>query len=323
VNNGIYMNGTLDEVRIYSRALAPADVLTLYNTTATSCASPVGYTGDTIYNSAYHVPQFCNGTNWIPVGKVPGAGGGGCSSPAGNEGVVGFTSTSRVMQYCDGAVWRAMGNVPISGLVGWWNFDEGSGTSAADSSGNGNTGTLHGSPLPTWTTGGYYNGALSFDGAQNYVSVPTSASLNLSSFSISAWTETTSTTNWQWIAEKATSGNGNYYFYYESSPNKLVCGFWNGSFYNHSYAWTPSTNTWYHLACTFDSAGQIVNIFINGSPVFSASETHTPSTNGNSLWIGRSSENNAFTWTGPLDDVRIYNRALSASEIWRLYNGAP
>ena len=82
--------GTIDDVRVYSRTLSPADVLTLYNTTATACAGPVGYTGDLMYNAGtYHVPQFCNGTNWIPVGPVsPGARAAGGSSPAGSEGDV-------------------------------------------------------------------------------------------------------------------------------------------------------------------------------------------------------------------------------------------
>ena len=142
----------MDEVRVYNRALSQSDVLTLYNTTATACASPAGYTGDFIYNSASHVYQFCNASNWIPVGPCPARAAAGCSSPAGSEGTFVYNADNHVLQYCDGTNWVAAGeNIPISGLVGWWNFDEGSGTSAADSSGNGNTGTTDGAP--TWTTG--------------------------------------------------------------------------------------------------------------------------------------------------------------------------
>ena len=65
--------GNIDDVRIYNRALSASDVLTLYNTTATSCAGPVGYTGDLMYNADHHVPQYCNGSAWHADGS--GAGG--------------------------------------------------------------------------------------------------------------------------------------------------------------------------------------------------------------------------------------------------------
>ncbi len=59
--------------------------------------------------------------------------------------------------------------VPLQGMVAYWTFDEGSGTTANDSSGSGNKGTLFNSPA--WTTG-KINGALSFNGVNNYVSTP-------------------------------------------------------------------------------------------------------------------------------------------------------
>src|SRR3989344_4445776 len=64
---------------------------------------------------------------------------------------------------------------PTNGLIGYWNFDEGSGTIAEDSSGNGNTGTLvNGS---TWTTGKVGSGAVSFDGVNDEVTMPHNSSL--------------------------------------------------------------------------------------------------------------------------------------------------
>src|SRR5208337_5675022 len=74
---------------------------------------------------------------------------------------------------------------PHPGLVGWWRFDEGSGTIAGDSSGNGNNGTIYGA---TWVTG-KYGDALSFDGASNYVSIPYNPIFNFGtgSFSVGVW----------------------------------------------------------------------------------------------------------------------------------------
>jgi hypothetical protein len=72
-----------------------------------------------------------------------------------------------------------------NGLVGYWSFNEGAGTAAMDSSGNGNTGTLINGP--TWVSG-KSGTALSFDGADDYVEIPETQSLNLSSaLTVSAW----------------------------------------------------------------------------------------------------------------------------------------
>jgi hypothetical protein len=77
-----------------------------------------------MYNNDYHLYQFCDGTNWIAMGPT-GAGG--------------------------------TNYAPSSGLVGWWKFDEGSGTTAADFSGNGGTLNQNGA---TWTGSGKISGAM-------------------------------------------------------------------------------------------------------------------------------------------------------------------
>jgi hypothetical protein len=81
---------------------------------------------------------------------------------------------------------------PHPGLVGWWRFDEGSGSVATDSSGNGNKGTINGA---SWATG-KYGDALSFDGASNYVSMSHNSVLSFGTgnFSAGAWIKTTDTT---------------------------------------------------------------------------------------------------------------------------------
>ena len=98
--------------------------------------------------------------------------------------------------------------VSPSGLVAYWKFDEGSGTTVSDSSGNGNTGTLVNGPL--WTAGRVGN-ALFFDGIDDNVTVPDSNSLDLSSsFTLSAWVNPASTfTDFRSILAK----NYKYYLY--------------------------------------------------------------------------------------------------------------
>jgi len=321
--------GTIDEVRVYNRALSASDVLTLYNTTATACAGPVDYAGDEIYNADYHVPQFCNGTNWIATGKVPGAGGAGCSSPAGSEGDTMYNKDSRAMQYCDGTNWNAFGgNVPLSGLVGWWNFDEGSGTSAADSSGNGATGTFNGSPLATWTTSGKIGGAVVFDGSNNTIITGTRTYFDQAPFTVSVWVKynalPSSNANGMTLVEGGISVSPyTVWELYSLGPsNDIVMIVYDSGDVQHSIASNSavSTGQWYHVVATVDSSYNI-KLYING--VQQTATANSGSMYSAATFLNISAYSGGGTFNGTIDDPRVYNRALSASEVWRLYNGAP
>jgi len=81
-----------------------------------ACANPAYEEGAVIYSSVYHMPEYCNGTQWIPFGILnPAAGGPGCSNPAGDEGTVLYNGNYHVLQYCDGDDWRAVGIGTIGG----------------------------------------------------------------------------------------------------------------------------------------------------------------------------------------------------------------
>jgi alpha-tubulin suppressor-like RCC1 family protein len=80
-----------------------------------ACASPAGIAGDLTYNTTYHAYQYCNGTNWMAMGKSPGSGGAGCANPAGVEKDLTYNTTFHVMQYCDGANWIEMGPTGTGG----------------------------------------------------------------------------------------------------------------------------------------------------------------------------------------------------------------
>src|SRR5260370_27499615 len=96
------------------------------------------------------------------------AGGAECSGPAGIEGALMYNGTYHMLQWCDGTSWQAVTAAssssfgPTTGLVGWWKFDETSGTSAADSSRNGNTSTL--AAARTSSVAGNVNNAVKPDG---------------------------------------------------------------------------------------------------------------------------------------------------------------
>ena len=122
------------------------------------------------------------------------------------------------------AVTVANATPPPPGLVGAWSFNAGSGTTAADSSGFGNTGTLNGA---TWTPSGQSGPALFFDGVNDRVDIPDSASLGLTTgMTLEAWVRPTTTTGWRSVLVKERPG-GRVYSLYSSdgaAARARTCG---------------------------------------------------------------------------------------------------
>ena len=203
------------------------------------------------------------------------------------------------------------------GLVGHWKFDEGAGTTVSDSSGNGNTGNLSNGPL--WTLG-KLGKALYFDGIDDNVIVSDSLSLDLTaSFTLSAWVNPASASTsftpviikdykyWLFASAGGYCGDG--------SP---IAGFTEQIHYAVCQPLPLPTNTWTHLAATYN--GSTLTLYRNGIAVDTraVSTTFFPST-GN-LQIGSSQDPSYFN--GLIDEVRVYNRALSDIEIQTIYQDA-
>jgi hypothetical protein len=203
-----------------------------------------------------------------------------------------------------------------SGLVGYWKFDEGSGTTATDSSGHNNTGTLINGP--TWTTGKVGN-ALSFDGVDDYVSTLSNTSLSPSIATISVWIKpnATQSTNTRIINIQDTSGK-NYDLSILQSSYKIDFVNWNGSYASVDLASTSAVppNEWTHIVVVVGNQNN--RLYING--VLEASSTSSSTQPGSSiLSIGRHLTAGWY-FNGFIDEVAIYNRALSTSEISVIYN---
>jgi hypothetical protein len=212
-----------------------------------------------------------------------------------------------------GRVAEAAVLVPHPGLVGWWRFDEGSGSVAGDSSGNGNNGTIYGA---TWVPG-KYGDALSFDGADDYVQIPSSSSLNIgNAISVEAWINGTafSSNGWNFIVAKQWA--------YELAV-------WEGrlairlQFANNGdrYYFGSSLNVgqWYYLVMTYD--GSAFKGYINGQLNLNIPISDTIAINTNPLQIG--AESSLALFNGVIDEVHIYNRALSAAEIQADFQKGP
>jgi len=196
-----------------------------------------------------------------------------------------------------------------TGLVGWWKFDEGSGTTAADSSGSGNTGTLTNGP--TWTTGKVGSGALSFDGTNDYVSAPSNI-IGTGAMTLTAW-----------IYAKSYGSNG-YARIIDNGAASLFLVDWDSKLAFQGYWSSPTIvsnsgsiplNQWLFVALTRTSSNT-ASFYINGALSGTPGQDAGTANAGSNTIIGGSS----IMFDGLIDEVRVYNRALSASEITELYN---
>jgi len=217
---------------------------------------------------------------------------------------------------------------PDPSLVAHWKLDEGSGTAASDSSGNGNDGTLNG---PTWVAG-RVGSALSFDGTSDYVDVPDDDTLDLTTgATVMGWVKVDATTGYvQVLVSKwfACPGEWESAWVFEMEPDGITARWSTTIGTGFDMLLSNSTvplGTWFHYAATYD--GSVKKIYINGQETASRAVPGTLGTNSNPLEIGR----NAFVtclpeqrnwFKGTLDDIRIYNRALTAQEIRGILGGS-
>ena len=197
-----------------------------------------------------------------------------------------------------------------SGLVAAYGFNEGSGTTVTDASGNGNTGTISNT---TWATTGKYGKALQFNGTSARVNVPDATSLHLTTgMTLEAWVNpSTVNGNWRDVIYK---GNDNYYLEATSTnASKPDAGLIAGGSYADAYGSAALTaNTWSYLAETYD--GTTLRLYLNGTQVASTAHTGTISTSTNPLQIGGDSIYGQ-NFAGMIDEVRIYNTALTPTQI--------
>lgn len=195
-------------------------------------------------------------------------------------------------------------------LVAHWAFDEGSGTSAADSAGT-HTGTLVSSP--TWTTGRYGGG---LDTSGGYVSVAHAADLgNFSQMSLAMWVYSR-----QWTGDPvpiSKDGNSGYYWQRYSGTSRL--GIWVGSG-ERGHVGNPTLDAWHHIAWTWD--GSTFTPYLDGVAQTTVAYTGTidPSATG-ALLIGAYT-GGALGLNGIVDDVAIWSGALSGAEITAVMNGS-
>lgn len=211
---------------------------------------------------------------------------------------------------------------PLTPNVGAWLFNENSGNKVFDLSGNGNHGTFGaGTAAPTWVLG-RTGSALEFDGTEDYVNIPSSSDFDLATGTISFWTKK-KTADTEYIFSVIQLPNTDYFhIVLTGAPTgKINVEIEDGNV-KKTTLYTDSLRildtNWHHIVVTQN--GTEMSIYIDGvksTVTGTNSDYFLDHLTAWSVDIGRARE--ALYYDGIINDVMIYNRALSASEIRQLY----
>lgn len=201
-------------------------------------------------------------------------------------------------------------------LVALWSLDEGEGMTISDSSGNDHTGVLKGDP--TWTSGAI-GGALEFDGDGDYVDLGTSPSFDITDrLTVTAWIKVTSfDVDWQTIISKgdvawrlSRSQGDNLHF--------ACTGLWPEWVHGNA---NVNDGRWHHAAGVCD--GTTLRLYIDGQLDVSVTTAGRINVCEYPVTIGENLEEPQRAWNGAIDEVRLYNYALSEMEVKALYDARP
>ncbi len=207
--------------------------------------------------------------------------------------------------------------------IAWWKLDETEGKTVADSSGNGNTGeTVN---KPTWTTG-QVDGALEFDGKDDFVAVQDSDFLDITdNFSFSLWSQATDL-DWKKngllsrLKEKGgTESSYGVMWNFDAGKVQFYISSGEIGYPSDETDISISDTDWHHIVYTYD--GTTFSGYLDGREAIIPKElSFSLPVSDNILMLG-SFDYLAFYAKVILDDVRVYNRALSAEEVKAIYNG--
>jgi hypothetical protein len=208
--------------------------------------------------------------------------------------------------------------IDTTGLVAWYPFNG----NANDSSGHGHNGTIYGATL-TADRFGNANSAYIFNGINNYIEVPYNLELNpTNAITISAWIKAynlgwDSYSNYIVSTEQNSPNNGYSLRGGAKSVTIMISG--GGSWYTAQSTYgTVDTGAWYHLVGVYNGSGLL--LYLDGSLSASTSYGGGITASTGPLLIGTSPGSFLRWFNGIIDDIRLFNRALSDSEIVALYN---
>ncbi|MFC4118968.1 LamG-like jellyroll fold domain-containing protein [Nonomuraea zeae] len=334
-----YFHGLIDEVRVYNRAQSAAEIQTDMNTplsqpqppdtqaptapgslaatggpnsaslTWTAATDNVDVMGYTIHRSTTpgFTPSSANqvgsaeGTSFLDPGLTAGTYYYQVRAvdAAGNMGPASAEASATATE------------PPANeGLMAAYGMNEGSGTTVGDASGHNNTGAATDT---TWTTGKHGN-ALSFNGLSSWVTVPHDESLRLmNTLTFSAWVRPVTVDGWRTVLWKENADDASYGLY--SSVDDVPLGTLQNATTTKSVVGDDPLplNQWSHLAVTYD--GTIVTLYLNGTQIDQTPMTGNLRDDGGVLHLGGNAVWDEEFYSGLIDEVRIYNRVQTATEI--------
>jgi|GEM_PF-6240955 hypothetical protein len=253
-----------------------------------------------------------------------------CTLPNAPEGAREWFAGEQIYKLCNDIAWvpyrigATIDGDLTDGLIAHWAMDETSGIVVSDVSGHGNDGTLIDMDVPAAWSLGYHDNALMFDGVDDYITVPHHASQNLElGYTFVAWMYFDSTAIVSVHGANISKGNiggwgSRWLIGRTHAGGAIVDGKIRlnvGHNFNLNFSgWDYPVDEWVHVAVTWN--GNNISYYANGVLVFSAAWNTPPNANTGDLIMGtgRSNWGHEF-FKGALDDVRLYNRALSLFEI--------
>ena len=329
-----YLNGTIDEVRAYTRTLSAGEIAVLYNshqtcsTGACSCSGGLSNCGGICSNTQIDGSNCgsCGNSCNIAGGETCASGVCSCTGGTTCSGVC--TDTTSNSNSCGGCGLACPAHTCGScgsGILAGWHLNEGGGTSSVDSSGNGFAATL--STGAGWAVGHSGEG-VTLSGSPSVVSAPIGAWLgngNDNTFTATAWVLTSKTTNGPIVGITSVPFGGGW-----NMPFLSING---GTAYAHVWEVNGNAplsapvalNGWHFLAVTYDPAsGGNENFYVDGQLVATGSGDFQSSDRA-VYWstnIGgwKPPGVNSY-FKGELDEVLLFNRALTAGEIQLMYDG--
>jgi len=216
-----------------------------------------------------------------------------------------------------------LGTAELAGLLAWWKLDETGGRDVADASGNGNIGKIL-NGQPRWqASGGKIGGALLFGGNGDWVHVANESNFDCSSeVTVAAWIKVNRfDKDYQAIVTKGDSAwriqrnQGADSIEFACSGLKIPSGNQYGGLYGEK---SVNDGNWHHVAGIYD--GEKMYIYIDGVVDVSQPASGAIATNDHPVYIGENVEMTGRFFNGLIDDVRVYNYALSEGQVTALYN---
>ncbi|MBZ0167051.1 MAG: hypothetical protein K8I00_09615, partial [Candidatus Omnitrophica bacterium] len=246
------------------------------------------------------------------------------------SGQVMFTSTDTETVTSNG---QSFNDLTLNdGLLAYWQFEEGAGTTAVDASGYGNDGTYVNMDSGDWTTPVPVNHANTYSvdvnttSTDEYISLPNTVISGLGDFTAAYWMKTTKTSSSAVISGANSGSNNEYLIFAADTSLSLYAG-------GNIGTWTTSSTAdgaWHHIVLFRDDTNNQAHLYIDGvadneNPKGITLSTVTIDPGG--LLIGQEQDSvgggfdSGQIFAGTIDEVRFYNRALTAAEITRLANG--